>query len=70
MAVDLAKGKTEIYNAQCEPYIHQLCKMLIPMRATIKVIGQNFSIIVGVMSLIGVAPNGVPDMIAMGSWIG
>ena len=70
MAAVLAKGKTEIYNAACEPYIQQLCKMLISMGANIKGIGSNLLIIEGVMSLGGVKHKVLPDMIEIGSWIG
>ena len=70
MAAVLAKGKTKIYNAACEPYIQQLCKMLISMGANIKGIGSNLLIIEGVMSLGGVEHKVLPDMIEIGSWIG
>ena len=70
MAAVLAKGKTEIYNAACEPYIQQLCKMLISMGANINGIGSNLLIIEGVMSLGGVEHKVLPDMIEIGSWIG
>jgi len=70
MAAVLAKGKTEIYNAACEPYIQQLCKMLNSMGANIKGIGSNLLIIEGVMSLGGVEHKVLPDMIEIGSWIG
>jgi len=70
MAAVLAKGKTEIYNAACEPYIQQLCKMLISMGANIKGIGSNLLIIEGVISLSGVEHKVLPDMIEIGSWIG
>ena len=70
MAAVLAEGKTEIYNAACEPYIQQLCKMLISMGANIKGIGSNLLIIEGVMSLGGVEHKVLPDMIEIGSWIG
>jgi len=70
MAAVLAKGKTKIYNAACEPYIQQLCKMLISMGANIKGIGSNLLIIEGVISLSGVEHKVLPDMIEIGSWIG
>jgi UDP-N-acetylglucosamine 1-carboxyvinyltransferase len=70
MAAVLAKGKTEIYNAACEPYIQQLCKMLISMGANIKGIGSNLLIIKGVIALGGVEHKVLPDMIEIGSWIG
>ena len=70
MAAVLAKGKTEIYNAACEPYIQQLCKMLISMGANIKGIGSNLLIIEGVIASGGVEHKVLPDMIEIGSWIG
>ena len=70
MAAVLAKGKKEIYNAACEPYIQQLCKMLISMGANIKGIGSNLLIIEGVIALGGVEHKVLPDMIEIGSWIG
>jgi UDP-N-acetylglucosamine 1-carboxyvinyltransferase len=70
MAAVLANGKTEIYNAACEPYIQQLCKMLISMGAIIKGIGSNLLVINGVKSLSGVNHKVLPDMIEIGSWIG
>src|SRR6056300_1474905 len=70
MAAVLAKGKTGIYNAACEPYIQQLCKMLISMGANIKGIGSNLLIIEGVIALGGVEHKVLPDMIEIGSWIG
>ena len=70
MASVLAKGKTEIYNAACEPYIQQLCKMLISMGANISGIGSNLLIINGIESLKGCNHKVLPDMIEIGSWIG
>ena len=70
MASVLAKGKTEIYNAACEPYIQQLCKMLISMGADISGIGSNLLVINGVESLGGCKHKVLPDMIEIGSWIG
>ncbi|MGY8946128.1 MAG: UDP-N-acetylglucosamine 1-carboxyvinyltransferase [Flavobacteriales bacterium] len=70
MASVLAEGKTEIYNAACEPYIQQLCKMLISMGANISGIGSNLLIINGIESLKGCNHKVLPDMIEIGSWIG
>ncbi len=70
MASVLAKGKTEIYNAACEPYIQQLCKMLISMGADISGIGSNLLVINGVESLGGCKHKVLPDMVEIGSWIG
>ena len=70
MASTLAKGITEIYNAACEPYIQQLCKMLNSMGAKINGIGTNLIKIEGVKSLSGTSHNILPDMIEIGSWIG
>ena len=70
MAAVLAQGKTEIYNAACEPYIQQLCKMLISMGADISGIGSNLLVINGVESLGGCNHKILPDMIEIGSWIG
>ena len=70
MAAVLAKGKTTIYNAACEPYIQQLCKMLIKMGANINGIGSNLLIIEGVKELKGTEHTVLPDMIEIGSWIG
>jgi len=70
MASTLAKGKTEIYNAACEPYIQQLCKMLVSMGANISGIGSNLLVINGVESLKGCSHKVLPDMIEIGSWIG
>ncbi|HET8885101.1 MAG TPA: UDP-N-acetylglucosamine 1-carboxyvinyltransferase [Salinimicrobium sp.] len=70
MAAVLAKGKTQIYNAACEPYIQQLCKMLNAMGAKITGIGSNLLVIEGVESLNGCTHTILPDMIEIGSWIG
>ena len=70
MAAVLAKGKTTIYHAACEPYIQQLCKMLVSMGAKIKGIGSNLLIIEGVESLGGCTHTMLPDMIEIGSFIG
>ncbi len=70
MASTLAKGKTEIYNAACEPYIQQLCKMLNSMGAKITGMGTNLIKIEGVKSLSGTSHKILPDMIEIGSWIG
>jgi UDP-N-acetylglucosamine 1-carboxyvinyltransferase len=70
MAAVLAKGTTTIYNAACEPYLQQLCKMLNLMGADIKGIGSNMLIIEGVASLKGCKHRVLPDMIEIGSWIG
>ena len=70
MAAVLAKGKTSIYNAACEPYLQQLCKMLNSMGAKIAGIGSNLLIIDGVEKLGGCEHRILPDMIEIGSWIG
>jgi len=70
MAAVLAKGKTTIYNAACEPYIQQLSKMLNSMGAKISGIGSNYLKIEGVESLKGCEHTILPDMIEIGSWIG
>ncbi|MBE7690939.1 UDP-N-acetylglucosamine 1-carboxyvinyltransferase [Tenacibaculum piscium] len=70
MAAVLAKGKTTIYNAACEPYIQQLCKMLNSMGAKISGVGSNLLTIEGVPSLAGCKHRVLPDMIEIGSWIG
>ena len=70
MAAVLAKGKTTIYNAACEPYIQQLCKMLNSMGAIIKGIGSNYLKISGVDKLKGTNHKILPDMIEIGSFIG
>ena len=70
MASVLAKGKTTIYNAACEPYIQQLCKMLIAMGAKIDGVGSNLLTIEGVETLHGAEHTLLPDMIEVGSFIG
>jgi UDP-N-acetylglucosamine 1-carboxyvinyltransferase len=70
MAAVLAKGKTTIYNAACEPYIQQLCKMLNRMGAKISGIGSNLLTIEGVEILHGCEHRLLPDMIEIGSFIG
>ena len=70
MASVLAEGKTTIYNAACEPYIQQLCKLLCKMGAKIEGIGSNLLVIEGVDSLAGADHSVLPDMIEIGSWIG
>ncbi len=70
MAAVLAQGTTTVYNAACEPYLQQLCKMLVSMGANIKGIGSNLLIIEGVDSLGGCEHRILPDMIEIGSWVG
>ena len=70
MAAVLAKGDTTIYNAACEPYLQQLCKMLVGMGAKIDGIGSNLLTIHGVESLGGCQHSVWPDMIEVGSFIG
>ena len=70
MAAVLAKGTTTIYNAACEPYLQQLCKMLNSMGAKITGVGSNLLTITGVESLSGCEHRILPDMIEIGSWIG
>ena len=70
MAAVLAEGTTTIYNAACEPYLQQLCRMLISMGANIQGVGSNLLIIEGVESLGGCSHRVLPDMIEIGSWIG
>ncbi len=70
MAASLADGKTTIYNAACEPYLQQLCKMLNSMGANIRGIGSNYLKIEGVSSLSGTTHKILPDMIEIGSFIG
>ena len=70
MAAVLAKGTTTIYNAACEPYIQQLCKMLNSMGAKITGISSNLITIKGVNKLNGCTHKILPDMIEIGSWIG
>jgi len=70
MAAVMAEGKTTIYNAACEPYIQQLCKMLVSMGARIEGIGSNLLFIHGVKKLKGCTHTILPDMIEIGSFIG
>lgn len=70
MAAVLAEGQTTIYNAACEPYLQQLCKMLNRMGAKISGIGSNMLVIEGVDKLGGTNHTMLPDMIEIGSWIG
>ena len=70
MAAVLAKGKTTVYNAACEPYLQQLCKMLNSMGANITGVGSNLLTIEGVEKLGGCTHRILPDMIEIGSWIG
>ena len=70
MAAVLAEGTTTIYNAACEPYLQQLCKMLVRMGAKINGIGSNLLTIEGVTKLGGTDHTMLPDMIEIGSWIG
>ena len=70
MAAVLAQGTTTIYNAACEPYLQQLCKMLVSMGARIKGIASNLLTIEGVKELHGTTHRILPDMIEVGSFIG
>ena len=70
MAAVLAEGITTIYNAACEPYIQQLCKMLNSMGANITGVGSNLLVVHGVTSLHGTTHTMLPDMIEIGSFIG
>jgi len=70
MAAVLAKGKTTIYNAACEPYLQQLCRMLNDMGAKISGVGSNLLTIEGVEALGGTDHTMLPDMIEIGSFIG
>ena len=70
MAAVLAKGTTTIYNAACEPYLQQLCKMLNRMGAKIQGIASNLLTIEGVQTLHGTEHTVLPDMIEVGSFIG
>ena len=70
MAAVLAKGDTTIYNAACEPYLQQLCKLLVSMGARIEGIGSNLLTIRGVDTLHGATHCILPDMIEVGSFIG
>jgi len=70
MAAVMAKGNTTIYNAACEPYLQQLCKMLNAMGAKITGIGSNMLVIEGVEKMHGTQHRILPDMIEVGSFIG
>ncbi len=70
MAAVCSKGKTTIYNAACEPYLQQLCKMLNRMGANIQGVGSNLLVIEGVEHLHGTEHRCLPDMIEIGSFIG
>ena len=70
MAAVMAEGKTTIYNAACEPYLQQLCKMLNRMGAKISGVGSNLLEIEGVKELGGTEHTMLPDMVEIGSWIG
>lgn len=70
MGAVMAEGKTEIYNAACEPYVQQLCKMLNKMGAKISGVGSNRLVIEGVAKLGGTEHRMLPDMIEVGSFIG
>ncbi len=70
MAAVMAKGRTTIYNAACEPYVQQLCRMLVSMGARIEGIGSNLLHIDGVKELKGCSHTILPDMIEIGSFIG
>lgn len=70
MAAALTSGETTIYNAACEPYLQQLCKMLISMGALIQGVGSNRLVIQGVDALKGTSHTIQPDFIEIGSFIG
>ena len=70
MAAVKAKGKTTIYNAACEPYVQQLCRLLVRMGANISGIGSNLLTVEGVTQLGGADHTIIPDMIEVGSFIG
>ncbi|MEI7424137.1 MAG: UDP-N-acetylglucosamine 1-carboxyvinyltransferase [Prolixibacteraceae bacterium] len=70
MAAVMAEGTTTIYNAACEPYVQQLCRMLVSMGAKIDGIGSNLITVQGVTSLKGCHHRLLPDMIEVGSFIG
>ena len=70
LAAVMAKGETTIYNAACEPYVQQLCQMLVSMGAKIEGVGSNLLKIQGVESLGGCEHRLLPDMIEIGSFIG
>lgn len=70
MTATMAPGKTTIYNAACEPYVQQLCRMLVSMGAKISGVGSNMLIIEGVETLSGTTHRILPDMIEIGSFMG
>ena len=70
MAAAMAEGTTTIYNAACEPYVQQLCKMLNSMGAKISGIGSNMLTVEGVDSMTGCKHRLLPDMVEIGSFIG
>jgi UDP-N-acetylglucosamine 1-carboxyvinyltransferase len=70
MAAAMAKGVTTIYNAACEPYLQQLCKMLNSMGARISGVGSNRLVVEGVGELYGTGHRCLPDMIEIGSFLG
>jgi UDP-N-acetylglucosamine 1-carboxyvinyltransferase len=70
MAASMAQGKTQIYNAACEPYIQQLCEMINQMGGRISGLGSNLLVIDGVQSLGSCVHRVLPDMIEIGSWVG
>ena len=70
MAATLAKGRTTIFNAACEPYLQQLCRLLVAMGAKIEGVGSNLLKITGVESLHGTSHVILPDMIEVGSFMG
>ena len=70
MAAALAEGTTTIYNAACEPYIQQLCRLLVSMGAKIEGVGSNLLTVTGVEKLHGASHTLLPDMIEVGSFIG
>ena len=70
LAAMFAKGTTTLYNAACEPYIQQLCGMLVSMGGKIEGVGSNLLVIEGVTELKGCTHKILPDMIEIGSWIG
>jgi UDP-N-acetylglucosamine 1-carboxyvinyltransferase len=70
MAASMAEGTTTIYNAACEPYLQQLCKMLNSMGARITGLGSNKLVVEGVKELYGTAHRCLPDMIEVGSFLG
>lgn len=70
MAASLAGGRTVIYNAACEPYIQQLCRLLVSMGAKIEGIGSNLLTVEGVDRLRGAEMKILPDMVEVGSFIG